>query len=91
MVTWKGKADCYAVYRAVENDAEYHLLGYTQNTNFVDEAFGRDNKSRLTYKVTALDELHKSESKGAVVFLSPATRLEEERYQHIIRQMNLYG
>jgi hypothetical protein len=91
MVTWKGKADCYAVYRAVENDAEYHLLGYTQNTNFVDETFGRDNKSRLTYKVTALDELHKSEGKGAVVFLSPATRLEEERYQHIIRQMNLYG
>ena len=90
-MTWDGDADCYAVYRAVENDAEYHLLGYTQNTEFVDKEFRKDNKRRLTYKVTVLDKTHKRESKGQTVFLSPATRLEEERYQHIIRQMNLYG
>ena len=83
--------DCYAVYRAVENDAEYRLLGYTKKTEFLDGEFQQGNKSRLTYKVTALDKTRKGESKGAVAFLSPATRLEKERYQHIIRQMNLYG
>ena len=90
-LTWNGGADCYAVYRAVENDAKYQFLGYTQKTEFEDAEFHLKNKRRLTYKVTALDKTHKGESKGAVAFLSPATRLEEERYQHIIRQMNLYG
>ena len=90
-LTWKGSADCYAVYRAVENDAEYRLLGYTEKTEFLDGEFQQGNKRRLTYKVTALDKTRKGESKGAVAFLSPATRLEKERYQHIIRQMNLYG
>lgn len=88
-LTWKGNADKYAVYRAVNDDSGYRLLGYTDKTQFTDVHYNDENKARLTYRVTAVTGEHTNESEGVAVFLSPATRLEIERYSHVIRQNNV--
>ena len=88
-IMWEGNGKKYAVYRAVNDDKEYSLLGYTEKTYFTDKDFHLQKKVRLTYKVTAMGELLECESAGEVCFLDPATRLERERYYHILRQNNV--
>ncbi len=85
---WTGEEKKYAVYRAINDESDYRLLGYTDKFCFEDGEFSQENKGRITYKVTAVD-LRKKESKGAVVFLHPADQLEVERHAHILRQNNL--
>ncbi len=88
-LTWQGNTEKYAVYRAVEDEADYRLLGYTDKKQFADVAYSKDKKVRLTYRVTALCANGEGESLGTTAFLSPATRLEEERYVHVLRQNNV--
>jgi len=86
-LVWKGCGERYVVYRAVDDDSGYTLLGYTKESRFEDTAFSAQKKGRLTYKVTALkgDE----ESEGALAWLHPAGKWETERYPYLLRQNNL--
>ena len=86
---WQGAEKRYAVYRAVDNESDYTLLGYTDEQIFADREFSLSNKRRLTYKVTAVGDTPSQESEGAVAFLHPATKLEIERHAYILRQNNL--
>ena len=86
---WQGTEKRYAVYRAVEDESGYTLLGYTDGTSFTDTQFSESNKCRLTYKVTSVGATPAQESEGSVAFLHPAGRLETERYAYILRQNNL--
>ena len=88
-LSWTGSEKRYAIYRAVNGESGYHLLGYTENTSFEDREYSEKNKQCLTYKVTAVGELTLEESNGAVVFLHPASREEVERYAYVLRQNNL--
>lgn len=88
---WRKTNEKYAVYRAIENDKGYKLLGVTDNSSFVDKDFSLKNKARLTYKiVTAVGE-YSQKSQGQVVFLNPATKLEEERYAKRLKVNNIYA
>lgn len=88
-LTWDGKERQYAIYRAVNGASDYQLLGYTKGSCFEDKEYSASNKQCLTYKVTAVNGVPSQESKGAVVFLHPAGKLETERYAYILRQNNL--
>lgn len=88
-LSWQGNAEKYAVYRAVENEATYRLLGYTNQNQYVDSDYGNSRKARLTYRVTALTKEDKGESDGVAVSLNPATKLQIERYAHVLRQNNV--
>ena len=88
-LAWTGTEKRYAVYRAVNGERGYQLLGYTETACFKDVAFSKDNKQCLTYKVTAVGESLLTESKGAVAFLHPASKEERDRYAYILRQNNL--
>ena len=70
----------FAVYRAVENEARYTLLCETDAGCFLDSDYRKSNRARITYKIVEVSENTLSNENGSVVFMHPATRLEEERY-----------
>ena len=69
-LSWEGRAEKYAVYRAVDVESKYCLLGYTEKTQFMDMEYSQVRKSRLAYRVTALTKENLQESTGVNVFLS---------------------
>ncbi|MDD7186269.1 MAG: hypothetical protein PUH93_00805, partial [Clostridia bacterium] len=88
---WRKTHEKCAVYRAVENDKDYTLLGVTENSSFVDKDFSLKNKARLTYKVVTAVGEYSQKTQGQVVFLNPATKLEEERYAKRLKVNNIYA
>ena len=91
MLKWRKTNGKCAVYRAVENDKDYTLLGVTENSSFNDEEFSLKNKARLTYKVVTAVGEYSQKSQGATAFLSPATELEKERYERRLKVNNIYA
>ena len=90
-IKWRKADEKCAVYRAVGNDKEYKLLGVTENSSFHDKDFSLKNKARLTYKVVIADNNYSQKPKGRVVFLSPATQLEKDRYEKRLKDNNVYA
>ncbi len=88
---WSNCGESYAVYRAVGNDKKYKLLTVTDYPTFTDEDFSSKNKARLTYKVVVAKGDYSQKSQGNVAFLSPATKLEEERYERRLKVNNMYA
>ncbi len=88
---WRETNEKCAVYRAVENDKDYKLLGVTENSSFVDKDFSLKNKARLTYKVVTAVGEYSQKSQGQVAFLNPATELEKERYAKRLKVNNIYA
>lgn len=88
---WRKTNEKCAVYRAVENDKDYQLLGVTDNSSFVDKDFSLKNKARLTYKVVTAVGEYSQKTQGQVAFLNPATKLEEERYAKRLKVNNIYA
>ena len=68
-LTWQGIGKRYAVYRAVDNDSGYTLLGYTTERSFTDVEYSANRQTRLTYKITCVGDTPTAESTGVVVFL----------------------
>lgn len=91
MLKWSGAGAKYAVYRAVENDKKYKRLTVTENPFFTDNEFSLENKARLTYKIVVAEGEYSQKSQGKVVFLSPATILEKERYEKRLIVNNIYA
>lgn len=80
-IDWKSDGNSCAVYRSIQNDSDYVLLGETDCDSFVDTDYNTNNRERITYKVVVCDEEHSSESDGVLVVMHPASTLEEERYK----------
>jgi len=76
---WDSKEQ-FAVYRAVENEPRYTLLCKTDAGSFLDSDYRKSNRARITYKIVAVNENTRLNENGSVVFMHPATRLEEEKY-----------
>ena len=70
-LTWVGKAEKYAVYRAVNNDSAYQLLGYTDKTQFSDKDYSKKKKACLSYRITAMTNENTREGAAISVFLAP--------------------
>lgn len=90
-ISWCGTASKYALYRAEGNDSTYTLVTETADCEFVDTAYSKGNKARLTYKIVCADEYQDGASVGAVAVLHPATMLEQERsdYRFKVNNINL--
>ena len=91
MLKWRKTHEKCAVYRAVENDKDYTLLGVTENSSFTDKDFSIKRKARLTYKVVVAQGEYSQKAQGQTVFLHPATKLEEERYAKRLKVNNIYA
>ena len=79
----------FAIWRAVNNDSDYTLLGFSENGEFVDKDYNDTHRARLTYKVTAInDGVEDSSADGALTVLHPASRLEEDRYKLKFKVVN---
>ncbi len=80
----------YAVYRAVENAADYTTLKITENGEYCDKEFNRNKKARLTYKIVAFKDGEPDSTEiGTNVFMHPASLLEEERYKLRFKSNNI--
>lgn len=88
LLSWGACAERYAIYRATGDDKDYKLLGETTETSFVDPEYTSEHKTRATYKIVAA-KAHSSVSKGALIPVHPASRLEEDRYRYLFHQLNL--
>lgn len=89
-LAWRDCGSKYAVYRAVENDKDYTLIGRTEETTFSDREYNEEKRARLTYKIVAFFSKEPTGSQnGCVGFLHPASWLETERYRFRFRQNNL--
>ena len=86
---WSGSAKRYAVYRAVDNDSDYTLIGNIDACEFIDETYNEQNKTRITYKVVCADDDYDAAVDGAIGTLHPASRLEEERYKLLFNMLNI--
>ena len=74
------------------NDKKIIFLSFIiDNSSFVDKDFSLKNKARLTYKVVVAVGEYSQKSQGQVVFLNPATKLEEERYAKRLKVNNIYA
>ena len=74
-----GDKEC-AVYRAVDNDSDYLLLGSTDKCEYLDREYNANNRKRITYKVVTCEGGHNSASIGALATMHVASQLEVERY-----------
>ena len=81
----------FTVFAFCGNDKGYKFLGVIDNSSFVDKDFSLKNKARLTYKVVVAVGEYSQKSQGQVVFLNPATKLEEERYAKRLKVNNIYA
>ncbi|MBQ7831561.1 MAG: glycoside hydrolase N-terminal domain-containing protein [Clostridia bacterium] len=88
VLSWMGEEKLYTIYRAVGDAKTYEKLGQTTKTCYVDQEYSTTKKARLTYKIV-VGSVSASE-RGAVVFMHPANKLEEERYQFRFKQTNLH-
>ncbi len=80
-LSWKNEGKKYAVLRAKDSESDYTVLATVSNGNYVDKEFSSKNKGRLTYKVVETDDgIVNKNATGAVAVLSPASKLEYERY-----------
>ncbi len=80
-LSWNDCGKECAIYRAVDNDSDYELLGQTKTCEFIDGSYNTDNRKRITYKVVVCGQNHNSATVGALVAMHTATQLEEERYK----------
>lgn len=89
-LTWKSDAGLrFAIWRAVNNESTYTLLGFSEIGEFIDSDYSDTHKSRLTYKVTVqTDGEEDSSAEGALTVLHPASRLEEDRYKLKFKVLN---
>lgn len=88
---WNGRGKKWAVYRAVENDKDYTFLAVTDKKSYLDGDYSIKRKARLTYKIVSADGAFSERNEGCVVFLSPATELEQERYKLRLKVNNMYA
>ena len=66
-------------------------MGVIENSSFADKDFSLKNKVRLTYKVVTAVGEYSQKSQGTVVFLSPASELEKDRYEKRLKVNNIYA
>ena len=89
LLRWTPCAGRYTIYRAEENSPTYTCIGETAETEFIDTQYTSKKKARLTYKVVAAKSPDPT-CDGALIPMHPASRLEEERYCYLFRQLNLH-
>lgn len=88
-LSWKKTSKPCSVYRAVGDDSSYTLLSKTATSTFIDREYDENKKERLTYKVIVGDDAAQTD-RGSLVFLHPASKLEEDRYKLKFKQNNLH-
>ena len=88
-LSWQGEGP-FALYRAEGDSPRYQLLAVLERSSFLDKDYSMKQKGRLTYKVMPAHRASQ-EKNGALVFLSPASELEEDRYQLKIAVNNQFA
>ena len=91
LLKWRKCGKPCAVYRATGNGKDYKPLTVTDDSSYTDKEFCSASKARLTYKVVVAEGEYSQKTKGGVVFLSPASELEQERYERRLRVNNMYA
>lgn len=71
-ITWTESSDAvsYNVYKAVENDADYTLLGNTTDTSYAYTTSSDEENKRMTYRVCAVSASGR-ESDSALAYVNP--------------------
>lgn len=88
-ISWEAASEV-ALFRAVGDDAHYQELGYfAKETSYLDPTFSSSNKGRATYKLVDASGEYNENDHGALIFLHPASELEEARYQMKLKVNNL--
>lgn len=89
-LSWKNNCKEYAVLRAKDSESDYTVLAILSDCKYTDREFSLQNKGRLTYKVVETDEgtVNKNAT-GAVAVLSPASKVEYERYLYRLKYNNM--
>ena len=91
LLTWISK-NKVALYRSKENQPTYDLLGlFEGKSSYLDKDFSNKNKGRATYKLIDASISYSPSEKGAITFIHPASKLEEDRYKLRLRTNNLIG
>ena len=86
---WKSEVPV-ALFRAVDNDEHYQEIGcFEKDGSFVDETFNASKLGRATYKLVDASNGYSEKDKGKLAFISPASKLEEERYRMKLKVNNL--
>lgn len=88
-LSWRGEGP-FALYRAEGDSPRYQLLAVLERSSFLDKDYSMKQKGRLTYKVMPAHRASQ-EKNGALAFLSPASELEEDRYQLKIAVNNQFA
>ena len=86
-LSWKGKSGAtYKVYCAKKNEFEYTFVGKTNEESFTHVL--DDPNEVYNYKVTVLGA--DIESTGALITINPATELQKDRYERLLKQISSY-
>lgn len=89
LLSWK-KEGQVVLYRAKENEPAYELLGkFDKESSYLDKDYSLMHKGRATYKLVDAESSYAQTDKGSLVFIHPASQLEEDRYQLRVRTNNL--
>ena len=80
------------LFRAVGNECGYQELGvFKEERTFLDKEFSSSRLGRVTYKLIDASKGYSEADEGALCFLHPASKLEEERYKLKLAVNNLIG
>ena len=86
---WKTDGNEYDLFRAKESETQYTFIGKSDNGEFIDKEYSKNNKARLTYKLLLSGSDKSGRGSGATAVLNPASELEKERYAYRFKVNNL--
>lgn len=88
-LSWKSGTPV-ALFRAIDDDEHYQEIGrFGKEGTFVDETFSSSKRGRATYKLVDASYEYSERDIGKLAFISPASKLEEDRYRMKLKVNNL--
>ncbi len=83
-LNWKGNSGKYKIYCAKNAESDYQFIHESDKEYFIHDI--TDTSAIYNYKITATDHLNK-ESKGVAITVDPATKLQRDRYDRLMKQL----
>lgn len=79
-----------ALFRAIDNDPHYKEVALLkEGSSYLDKEYNSSKRVRATYKAVDASNAYSESDPGALCFVHPASKLEEDRYEMKLKVNNL--
>ena len=89
LLSWMATAPV-ALFRAIDSAPHYEVIALLKEGNsYLDKEYSSSKRVRATYKLVDASDAYSESDTGALCFVHPASKLEEDRYKMKLKVNNL--